>query len=71
MHMKTRLIYLSLLLLVVISASSQTYNQLWKKVDQLEADDLPLSALDETKRIYNKAKAERHIPQMMKAYLST
>ena len=70
MHMKTRLIYLSLLLLVVISASSQTYNQLWKKVDQLEADDLPLSALDETKRIYNKAKVERHIPQMMKAYLT-
>ncbi len=50
---------------------AQTYEKMWKEVDALgTVKDLPQSALAETRKIYEKAKAERNVPQMMKAYLT-
>ena len=68
--MKTRIFLLSLLWTLVLTLQAQSYDQLWKKVYKLaDEDDLPKSALVESQRIYDKAKAERNIPQMMKAHL--
>lgn len=68
--MKTRIFLLTLLWMLVLTLQAQSYEQLWKKVYKLaDEDDLPKSALVESQRIYDKAKAERNIPQMMKAHL--
>ena len=67
--MKTRIFLLTLLCTLAMTFQAQTYDQLWKKVNQLANDDLPKSAIVEAQRIYDKAKAERNIPQMMKAHL--
>ena len=69
--MKTRIFLLTLLWMLVLTLQAQSYDQLWKKVYKLaDEDDLPKSALVETQRIFDKAKAERNVPQMMKAYLA-
>ena len=67
--MKTRMFLLTLLWMLVLTLQAQSYDQLWKKVNQLANDDLPQSAIVESQRIYDKAKAERNVPQMMKAHL--
>ena len=54
----------------VVAMQAQTYNQLWKKVEQMEQKDMPKSVITEAEKIYAKAKAERNVPQMMKAYLT-
>ena len=70
--MKTRMFLLTLLWMLVLTLQAQSYDQLWKKVYKLaDEDDLPKSALVETQRIYDKAKAERNVPQMMEAYFMT
>ena len=53
-----------------MTLQAQTYNQLWKNVEQMEKKDLPKSVIAEAQRIYDKAKKERNVPQMMKAYLT-
>ena len=67
--MKTRICLLALLWTLAMTLQAQSYDQLWKKVNQLANDDLPQSAIVEAQRIYDKAKAERNVPQMMKAHL--
>ncbi len=50
---------------------AQTYDKMWKTVEEYKGQkDLPKSALGEAMKIYAKAKAERNVPQMMKAYLT-
>jgi len=69
--MKVRRFLLVVWLMIAFSVmiQAQTYDQLWKKVYKLaDEDDLPKSALVETRRIYDKAKAEHNVPQMMDAY---
>ena len=68
-NMKTRIFLLALLWTLALTLQAQSYDQLWKKVNQLANDDLPQSAIVEAQRIYDKAKAERNVPQMMKAHL--
>jgi len=68
--MKTRLFLLVLSLMLAVTLQAQTYNQLWKKVEQMEQKDLPRSVIAEAQVIYEKAKEERNVPQMMKAYLT-
>lgn len=68
--MKTRIFLLASLLLFAITLQAQTYVQLWKNVEQLEQRDLPGSVVAEAQKIYRKAKVERNVPQMMKAYLT-
>ena len=68
--MKTRIFLLTLWLTLAVTLQAQTYNQLWKNVEQMEKKDLPKSVIAEAQRIYDKAKKERNVPQMMKAYLT-
>ena len=69
-NMKTRIFLLSLSLLLAMTLQAQTYPQLWKNVEQMGQQDLPKSVIAEANKIYQKAKAERNVPQMMKAYLT-
>ena len=68
--MKTRIFLLTLSLVLAITLQAQTYDQLWENVEQMEQKDLPKSAIAEALRIYDKAKKERNVPQMMKAYFT-
>lgn len=43
---------------------------MWKELEVLERKDLPKSVISEAMKIYDKAKAEQNVPQMMKAYLT-
>ena len=66
--------YLSFIVLLVMSVfapmQAQTYDNLWKELEVLERKDLPKSVISEAMKIYDKAKAEQNVPQMMKAYLT-
>ena len=66
--------YLCLIVLLVMSVfapmQAQTYDNLWKELEVLERKDLPKSVISEAMKIYDKAKAEQNVPQMMKAYLT-
>ena len=66
--------YLSLIVLLVMSVfapmQAQNYDNLWKELEVLERKDLPKSVISEAMKIYDKAKAEQNVPQMMKAYLT-
>lgn len=66
--------YLSLIVLLVMSVfapmQAQTYDNLWKELEVLGRKDLPKSVISEAMKIYDKAKAEQNVPQMMKAYLT-
>ena len=66
--------YLSLIVLLVMSVfapmQAQTYDNLWKELEVLERKDRPKSVISEAMKIYDKAKAEQNVPQMMKAYLT-
>lgn len=62
-----------LLLGIMITLSgmkAQTYDSLWKQVETLEQKGLPKSAIAKVEEIYEKAKAEKKVSQMMKAYLT-
>lgn len=65
---------LSLIVLLIMSTfapmQAQTYDKMWKELEGLEQKDLPKSVISEAMKIYDKAKAEQNVPQMMKAYLT-
>lgn len=48
---------------------AQSYDQLWKEVEMYQKKDLPKSVIATAGKIYAKAKAERNLPQLMKAHL--
>ncbi len=66
--------YLSLIVLLVMRVlapvQAQSYDKMWKELEVLEQKDLPQSVISEAMKIYDKAKAEQNVPQMMKAYLT-
>ena len=66
--------YLSLIVLLVMSVfapiQAQTYDNLWKELEVLERKDQPQSVITKAMKIYDKAKVEQNVPQMMKAYLT-
>ena len=68
--MKTRIFLLALSMMFAVTLQAQTYDQLWKRVQKMEQKDLPKSVIAEAQAIYQKAKAEQNVPQMMKAYLT-
>lgn len=47
----------------------QTYEKWWKEVETLQQKDLPKSVIEIVDKIYDKAKAEKNLPQMMKAWM--
>ena len=70
--MKTRIFLLALLwtLALTLQAQTQTYNQHWKKVEKMVKKDLPQSVVKEAEVIFEKAKEEQNVPEMVKAYLT-
>lgn len=49
-------------------AKAQTFDKLWKQVEQAEQKSLLQTVIQLTDRIYKKAETERNSPQMLKAY---
>lgn len=65
---------LPLLLMLILSiqfsqAQNPEYLSLWNKVEKLEADGLPKSALEIVEQIAKKAKADNNKPQVIKSLL--
>jgi len=50
--------------------NAQTYESMWKQVDEAMEKDLPREAIKHTEPIYAKAVKEKNFPQMMKAWVS-
>lgn len=48
---------------------AQSYDRLWKQVEQAQQKSLPQTVVRLTGEIYQKAKAEKNSPQMLKAYI--
>ena len=70
MRLKLKLSVLLFFLLTFSHAKAQSYQQLWKEVESHINQDLPQSASNTAKTIFQKAQAERNSAQMMKAYLT-
>lgn len=61
-----------LLLLAVFGLSAvhaQSYEKLWKQVEQAQKKSLPQTVIKLTDEIYRKGEREQNAPQMLKAYL--
>ena len=69
--MKVRQICMMVLLgLGVIPAmQAQTFDKLWKEVEQAEKKSLPKTVIKLTDEIYQKGEKERNSAQMLKAYM--
>ena len=61
---------ISILICLPLRVSAQSYEQMWKQVEALEQKKLPESAIKEVQKIYEHAKQEKNMPQMMKAHLT-
>lgn len=62
--MNTRYYFLIVLWAMSLFAPlhAQTYDKMWKEVEQLQKKDLPQSVVSASMKIYDKAKAERDVP---------
>ena len=71
MKTKQRLPWLMMMFigLFPLMGVAQSYDQLWKEVEMYQKKDLPKSVIATAGKIYAKAKAERNLPQLMKAHL--
>ena len=49
---------------------AQSYDKLWKQVEQAQKKSLPQTVVKLTEDIYRKASREKNAPQMLKAYIS-
>lgn len=63
----------SLLLLLAVfglpAVHAQSYEKLWKQVEQAQKKSLPQTVIKLTDEIYRKGQQEQNAPQMLKAYL--
>ena len=55
--------------LLPLCCKAQTYEQLWRDIDEYVRMDLPASVVSTADKIYAKGQTERNIPQMMKAFI--
>lgn len=53
----------------ISTVQAQTFDKLWKQVEQAEMRSLPKTVIKLTDEIYQKGEEERNSPQMLKAYL--
>lgn len=69
--MKIKQILISILLGFGIfpAIQAQSFDTLWKQVDQAEKKSLPKTVIELTNKIFQKAEAEKNSPQMLKAYM--
>ena len=65
----SRIVCVLLCCLLPLGVQAQSYEQLWKTVDNYQQKDLPRSAIQQLSRIYEKALHEKNVGQQMKAYL--
>lgn len=49
---------------------AQSYEKMWKQVEQAQKKSLPQTVVELTGEIYRKASQEKNVPQMLKAYIS-
>ena len=63
-------VLLAVMLLVPMGIFSQTYQNLWKQVEQAQNKDLPKTAMEHLQKIEAKAQKERAYGQLLKATLS-
>lgn len=65
--------FCSVLLLMVVCVGlplhAQSYEKLWKQVEQAQKKSLPQTVIKLTDDIYRKGEREKNIPQMLKAYI--
>ena len=54
---------------VIPAVQAQTFDKLWKQVEQAEKKSLPQTVIKLTGEIYQKGEAEKNSPQMLKAYM--
>ena len=54
---------------IIPAAQAQTFDKLWKQVEQAEKKSLPETVVKLTGEIYQKAQREKDSPQMLKAYM--
>lgn len=54
---------------VIPVVQAQTFDKLWKQVEQAEKKSLPQTVIKLTGEIYQKGEAEKNSPQMLKAYM--
>lgn len=53
-----------------LGGAAQSYERLWKDVEESRKKDLPKTQISQVNQIYEKARKEKNIPQLLKAYLS-
>lgn len=53
-----------------LAGLTQSYDRLWKEVEETRKKDLPQTLISQVNQIYEKARKEKNAPQMLKAYLS-
>ena len=58
-----------LLCIGLLPAGAQSYDSLWKQVEQARKKSLPQTAIKVANQLMDKAEQERNAPQLMKAYL--
>ncbi len=61
-------VFLSLWLLWGVSTQAQTYNTLWKQIENAEKKGQPKTAKTIAEKIYRKAEAEGNFPWLVKSY---
>lgn len=66
--MRTKHICIIILLAITGVLQAQTYDNLWKQVEQAEIKDLPKTAIKLSEDIFQKGKRENNSAQMLKAY---
>lgn len=59
-----------LALLFPVGGAAQSYERLWKNVEESRKKDLPQTLISQVNQIYEKARKEKNTPQLLKAYLS-
>ena len=68
--MNTRYYFLIVLWAMSLFAPlhAQTYDKMWKEVEQLQKKDLPQSVVSASMKIYDKAKAEQLVKSIVEKY---
>ncbi len=57
-------------LAITLSMYAQSYDKLWKQVEEAQQKDLPQTVVSFTEQIFQKAQKEKKSPQMFKAWLT-
>ena len=69
MNIKLVGVFMLLCLVSIPRMQAQSFDELWKQVEQAEKNNLPRTLVDLTDKIYRKAEKKKDSPQMLKAYM--